>query len=134
MNGIFDLGQLLGKDGSRSAFLIPAHLGMTCQFEGKKNVNWTISWAKTSISSHRHFFLFYTCIYYWLQDVALTIDELMSAGNASEKKKDLLIDSVISQSRHVEERELERWAPDGDESDCLELETMYGGRKWSRSV
>ncbi|XP_078172139.1 CTC-interacting domain 4 isoform X2 [Carex rostrata] len=67
------------------------------------------------------------------KDVALTIDELMSAGNASEKKKDLLIDSVISQSRHVEERELERWAPDGDESDCLELETMYGGRKWSRN-
>jgi hypothetical protein len=57
----------------------------------------------------------------------------MSNGNGPEKKKDLLIDSVISQSRHVEERELERWAPDGDDSDCLELE-MYGGRKWSRSV
>lgn len=58
----------------------------------------------------------------------------MSNGNASEKKKDLLIDSVISQSRNVEERELEKWAPDGDESDCLELETLHGGRKWSRSV
>lgn len=67
------------------------------------------------------------------KDVALTIDELMSNGNASEKKKDLLIDSVISQSRHVEERELERWAPDGDDSDCLELETMHGGKKWSRN-
>jgi hypothetical protein len=31
------------------------------------------------------------------------IDELMSAGNASEKKKDLLIDSFISQSHHVED-------------------------------
>ncbi|KAJ1696292.1 hypothetical protein LUZ63_004804 [Rhynchospora breviuscula] len=67
------------------------------------------------------------------KDVALTIDELMNSGSATEKKKDLLIDSVISQSRHVEERELERWAPDGDESDCLELETMYTGRKWSRN-
>ncbi|KAJ1697354.1 hypothetical protein LUZ63_005866 [Rhynchospora breviuscula] len=68
------------------------------------------------------------------KDVALTIDELMNSGSATEKKKDLLIDSVISQSRHVEERELERWAPDGDESDCLELETMYTGRKWSRNL
>jgi hypothetical protein len=58
----------------------------------------------------------------------------MSNVNGPEKKKDLLIDSVISQSRNVEERELERWAPDGDDSDCLELETMSGGRKWSRSV
>ncbi|KAJ3675133.1 hypothetical protein LUZ60_004175 [Juncus effusus] len=67
------------------------------------------------------------------KDVGLTSDELANNAQASDKKKDLMIDSVISNSRHVEERELEKWAPDGDDQDCLEsLEQPAYSRKWTR--
>jgi hypothetical protein len=55
------------------------------------------------------------------QDVALGGDELPK-GTGHDKRKDLLIDSAISRTHYLEERELERWAPDEGDSECLELE------------
>lgn len=55
------------------------------------------------------------------QDVALGGDELPK-GPGHDKRKDLLIDSAISRSHYLEERELERWAPDEGDSECIELE------------
>lgn len=55
------------------------------------------------------------------QDVALGGDELPK-GPSQEKRKDLMIDSAISRSHYPEERELERWAPDEGDSECIELE------------
>lgn len=49
-----------------------------------------------------------------------------------EKHLEILIDSAISQSRHVEvERELERWVPDEDDPQCPELENIFDG-PWNR--
>ena len=49
-----------------------------------------------------------------------------------EKHQEILIDSAISQSRHVEvERELERWVPDKDDPQCPELENIFDG-PWNR--
>lgn len=43
-----------------------------------------------------------------------------------------MVDSAISQSRHVEmERELSPWVPDGDDSLCPELENVFDGH-WNR--
>ncbi|CAL5021999.1 unnamed protein product [Urochloa decumbens] len=66
------------------------------------------------------------------KDVALGGDELPK-GPGHDKKKDLLIDSAISRTHYLEERELERWAPDGD-SECLELEKYdrKGNRSWDQ--
>lgn len=55
------------------------------------------------------------------QDVALGGDELPK-GPGHDKRKDLLIDSAISRTHYLEERELERWAPDEGDSECIELE------------
>lgn len=49
-----------------------------------------------------------------------------------EKQQDLMTDSCISQSRHVEAgRELERWVPDEDDLGCPELENIFDG-PWNR--
>jgi len=42
------------------------------------------------------------------------------------KQKDIMIDSSISQSRHVDvERDLERWVPDEDDPQCPESENIF---------
>ncbi|XWS18834.1 hypothetical protein CRYUN_Cryun32bG0079100 [Craigia yunnanensis] len=66
------------------------------------------------------------------KDVAVTSD-----GFASElqhdKHQEILIDSAISQSRHVEvERELERWVPGEDDPHCPELENVFDS-PWNRN-
>lgn len=49
-----------------------------------------------------------------------------------ERQLELLTDSCISQSRHVEVgRELERWVPDENDPDCPELENVFDG-PWNR--
>ncbi|CAL4887877.1 unnamed protein product [Urochloa decumbens] len=67
------------------------------------------------------------------KDVALGGDELPK-GPGHDKKKDLLIDSAISRTHYLEERELERWAPDEGDSECLELEKYdrKGNRSWDQ--
>ncbi|XP_058194541.1 polyadenylate-binding protein-interacting protein 4-like isoform X3 [Rhododendron vialii] len=48
------------------------------------------------------------------------------------KQQDILIDSSISQSRHVDgERALERWVPNEDDPECPELESIFDGH-WNR--
>ncbi|XP_066321702.1 polyadenylate-binding protein-interacting protein 4-like isoform X1 [Miscanthus floridulus] len=67
------------------------------------------------------------------KDVALGVDELPK-GPGHDKRKDLLIDSAISRSHYLEERELERWAPDEGDSECIELEKYdrKGNRSWDQ--
>ncbi|KAG8081470.1 hypothetical protein GUJ93_ZPchr0007g5917 [Zizania palustris] len=67
------------------------------------------------------------------KDVALGGDELPK-GPSHDKRKDLMIDSAISCSHYSEERELERWAPDGGDSECIELEKYdrKGNRSWDQ--
>ncbi|KAL6634333.1 hypothetical protein ACP70R_027004 [Stipagrostis hirtigluma subsp. patula] len=67
------------------------------------------------------------------KDVALGGDELPK-GPGHDKRKDLLIDSAISRSHYLEERELERWAPDEGDLECLELEKYdrKGHRSWDQ--
>ncbi|CAN6244343.1 unnamed protein product [Urochloa humidicola] len=67
------------------------------------------------------------------KDVALGGDELPK-GPGHDKRKDLLIDSAISRTHYLEERELERWAPDEGDSECLELEKYdrKGNRSWDQ--
>ncbi|KAL8522596.1 hypothetical protein ACS0TY_012658 [Phlomoides rotata] len=49
-----------------------------------------------------------------------------------ERQLELLTDSCISQSRHVEVgRELERWVPDENDPHCPELENIFDG-PWNR--
>ncbi|KAH6826634.1 hypothetical protein C2S53_014891 [Perilla frutescens var. hirtella] len=49
-----------------------------------------------------------------------------------EKQSELMTDSCISQSRHVElGRELERWVPDEDDPGCPELDNIFDG-PWNR--
>ncbi|XP_039060116.1 polyadenylate-binding protein-interacting protein 3-like [Hibiscus syriacus] len=66
------------------------------------------------------------------KDVAVTSDGFASELQ-HEKHQELLIDSVISQSRHVGmERELERWVPDKDVPECPELVNIFAG-SWNRN-
>lgn len=67
------------------------------------------------------------------KDVTLGGDELPK-GTVHDKRKDLMIDSAISRSHYPEERELERWAPDEGDSDCIELEKFdrKGHRSWDQ--
>ncbi|KAB2079084.1 hypothetical protein ES319_A06G208400v1 [Gossypium barbadense] len=66
------------------------------------------------------------------KDVAVTSDGFASELQ-HEKQQELLIDSVISQSRHVGlERELEPWVPDEDYPQCPELENIFSG-SWNRN-
>lgn len=49
-----------------------------------------------------------------------------------EKQHEIMLDSSISQSRHVEVgRELEPWVPDEDAPQCPELENTFDG-PWNR--
>lgn len=49
-----------------------------------------------------------------------------------EQQQELLTDSCISQSRHIEvERQLERWVPDDDVPECPELDNIFEGH-WNR--
>ncbi|KAI3759779.1 hypothetical protein L6452_07831 [Arctium lappa] len=49
-----------------------------------------------------------------------------------ERPQDIMIDSFISRSRHVElERELEPWIPDDDNLECPELDNTFD-RHWNR--
>ncbi|KAM3308245.1 polyadenylate-binding protein-interacting protein 4 isoform X1 [Capsicum chacoense] len=49
-----------------------------------------------------------------------------------EQQQELLTDSCISQSRHIEvERQLERWVPDDDAPECPELDNVFDGH-WNR--
>ncbi|RWR95918.1 polyadenylate-binding protein-interacting protein 3-like protein [Cinnamomum micranthum f. kanehirae] len=69
------------------------------------------------------------------KDVSLAADGL-SNGHLRERQQDIMIDSYISQSRHVDvERELERWTPDKDDPQCPELDNIFDGtwnRKWDQ--
>lgn len=61
----------------------------------------------------------------------LSVDAFAN-GNARDKLQDLMIDSAISQSHHVEVgRELKPWTPDKDDPECPELEDIFDGT-WNR--
>ncbi|XP_073013475.1 polyadenylate-binding protein-interacting protein 4-like [Typha latifolia] len=63
--------------------------------------------------------------------ISLSTDKSTN-GHTSDRCKDLMIDSVISHSHHVEERELGHWAPDEGDSECPELENIFDGT-WNRN-
>ncbi|XVF25190.1 hypothetical protein REPUB_Repub13aG0192000 [Reevesia pubescens] len=66
------------------------------------------------------------------KDVAVTRDGFASELQ-NEKHQEILIDSAISQSRHVEVgRELEPWVPDEDGLQCPELENIFDD-PWNRN-
>lgn len=49
-----------------------------------------------------------------------------------ERQLELMLDSNISQSRHVElERELKPWVPDENYPQCPELDNIFDGH-WNR--
>lgn len=49
-----------------------------------------------------------------------------------EQQQELLTDSCISQSRHIEvERQLERWVPDDDAPECPDLDNIFDDH-WNR--
>ncbi|KAL8113697.1 hypothetical protein AgCh_020848 [Apium graveolens] len=63
--------------------------------------------------------------------VPLTRDGLASELQ-QEKQQEIMTDSTISQSRHIEvERELGRWVPDKDVPECPELDNIFNG-PWNR--
>ncbi|KAI4329137.1 hypothetical protein L6164_021433 [Bauhinia variegata] len=63
--------------------------------------------------------------------LAVTRDGLPSEAH-QEVHQELMVDSVISQSRHVDiERELQPWVPDEDDPQCPELENIFDG-PWNR--
>ncbi|XP_016478042.2 polyadenylate-binding protein-interacting protein 4-like [Nicotiana tabacum] len=63
--------------------------------------------------------------------VPATLD-VFQAELLREKQQELLTDSCISQSQHVEvERQLERWVPDEDALECPELDNIFDGH-WNR--
>lgn len=65
------------------------------------------------------------------QGVAVTMDGLASELQ-QEKQQDIMTDSTISHSRHVDvERELGRWVPDEDVPECPELDNIFDG-PWNR--
>lgn len=65
------------------------------------------------------------------KDVSVTRDGF--SDELREKQQELMLDSFISHSRHVEmERELERWVPDEDDPQCPELDNIFDG-PWNRS-
>ncbi|WOL14204.1 polyadenylate-binding protein-interacting protein 4-like [Canna indica] len=65
-----------------------------------------------------------------------SLDDELTSGHTSEKKKDLMIDSVISHSHHADiERELSPWIPDEDDPQCPELENTFNrtlDRNWDQ--
>ncbi|KAF7843567.1 polyadenylate-binding protein-interacting protein 3-like isoform X1 [Senna tora] len=61
------------------------------------------------------------------QDVVVTRDGLPNEAH-HEMHQEIMVDSAISQSRHVEiGRELQPWVPDGDDQQCPELENIFDG-------
>ncbi|XP_054784825.1 polyadenylate-binding protein-interacting protein 3-like isoform X2 [Prosopis cineraria] len=63
--------------------------------------------------------------------VAVTRDGLPSEAH-HEMYQDIIVDSIISQSRHVDmERELQPWVPDEDDPQCPELENVFD-ETWNR--
>ncbi|CAI0461901.1 unnamed protein product [Linum tenue] len=67
------------------------------------------------------------------KDVPVTV-----AGQSNElqneRHEDILIDSSISHSRHVElDRELSPWVPDEDDPQCPGLENIFDG-PWNRAI
>lgn len=65
------------------------------------------------------------------QGVPVTRDGL-STELQNERQQELLTDSCISQSRHVEVgRELERWIPDENDPSCPDLENIFDN-PWKR--
>ncbi|KAI3789820.1 hypothetical protein L2E82_02624 [Cichorium intybus] len=65
------------------------------------------------------------------KSVSVTRDGLMNEVH-NEEVHDILIDSSISQSRHVDlERELSPWVPDDDNPECPELDNTFD-RHWNR--
>jgi len=68
---------------------------------------------------------------FW-QDVSVFRDGQTSAPHYDDMHHEIMVDSVISQSRHVETgRELQRWVPDADDPECPELENIFDG-PWNR--
>lgn len=66
------------------------------------------------------------------KDVPVTMDG-MTHELHHKKQQEIMIDSFISQSRHVEaERELAPWVPDEDDPQCPELENIFDGPWKSR--
>lgn len=65
------------------------------------------------------------------KDVAVTSDGFANELQ-SDKQRELMIDSLISQTRHVEERELEPWIPDENVPQLPELENIFDG-PWNRN-
>ncbi|KAK9677188.1 hypothetical protein RND81_11G126600 [Saponaria officinalis] len=70
------------------------------------------------------------------KDVAVIRDGI-SNEIQGETQQDILLDSYISQSRHVDAgRELEPWLPDDDASQCPELDNIFDspwtGRSWDQ--
>ncbi|GAB4842604.1 Polyadenylate-binding protein-interacting protein 3 [Ancistrocladus abbreviatus] len=50
----------------------------------------------------------------------------LSSESQCEKQQEIMLDSYISQSRHVEvERELGRWCPDEDDPQCSDLDNIF---------
>ncbi|CAI9286272.1 unnamed protein product [Lactuca saligna] len=65
------------------------------------------------------------------KSVSVTRDGLMNEVQ-HEEMQDIMIDSSISQSRHVDlERELAPWVPDDDNPECPELDNTFD-RHWNR--
>ncbi|XP_020111754.1 polyadenylate-binding protein-interacting protein 4-like [Ananas comosus] len=65
------------------------------------------------------------------KDVVFSTDEFTNQ-HGRDKRKDFMIDSVISHSHHMQERELERWTPDEDAPERPELENIFDGT-WNRN-
>lgn len=65
--------------------------------------------------------------FFWYQSVSVTRDE-----HQHDQLHEIMIDSNISQSRHVDlERELEPWIPDDDKPECPELDNTFD-HHWHR--
>nr|XP_029123792.1 polyadenylate-binding protein-interacting protein 4 isoform X2 [Elaeis guineensis] len=94
--------------------------------KGQKPINDIVKRPQTMIIPSREL------VQIFAKEASLNSDELMN-GHPREKRKDLLIDSVISHSQQVEvERELGRWTPDEDDPACPELENIFD-RTWNRN-
>lgn len=67
----------------------------------------------------------------FLQDIAVSRDG-QSSESHYDMHQEIMVDSVISQSHHVEiGRELQRWVPDEDAPQCPELENIFDD-PWNR--
>ena len=67
-----------------------------------------------------------------VQVIAKDVQVLDEVDHQSEKQQEVMRDSLISQSCHVEiERCLEPWVPDEEDPQCPELENIFDGH-WNR--